>query len=62
MDKRYKYIWNGRWDILEPGTREYDIIDMVDGTRVESYNSPIDVKYALKRLNGKDEDKKGIRK
>lgn len=57
---RYKYIWNRRWGILSKGEKEYDIVDTVEGTVVESHDSPVDVKHALKRLN-KDEDKKRIR-
>lgn len=51
MKNRYKYIFNGKWKTLLQGEKLYDIIDMVDGNVVESYNSSVDVKYALKRLN-----------
>jgi len=51
MEKRYKYIFNGKWKIRPIGEKLYDIIDMVDGNVVESYDSQVDVKHALKRLN-----------
>lgn len=54
---RYKYFFNGKFMILEKGTKLYDIIDTVDGTCVESYNSQYDVKYALRRLNKTGVDK-----
>ena len=55
MEHRYKYIFNGRWDILLEGEYLYDIIDMVDGILVASYNSAVDVKYKLKELNNQNE-------
>ena len=56
MEERYKYYFNGKWGVLLKAEKLYDIIDMVDGTVVESYDSQVDVKYALKRLNNQNEN------
>ena len=51
MKHRYKYIFNGKWGILLKGEYLYDIVDIIEGTVIESYNSAVDVKHRLKKLN-----------
>lgn len=48
---RYKYIFNGKWKILLKDEKLYDIVDTMFNVIIESYDSAVDVKHRLKKLN-----------
>jgi hypothetical protein len=51
MGQRYKFIFNGKWNIRLSGEKLYDIIDVVENKLIESTDSPFVVKKRLKTLN-----------